>query len=188
MKHRSQNRLAVLRRWLETWAELPRHTRQLVAQDIFEAFTKQGLGEHLSGTGVEFAATDDIHHDMRVRCQKLWRWMGASEETKPQPDKLFYIEQVIVAAMPEQIRTGYLNEVYQNAGLSIGIELGGEAMNPAKIAQSLIKEGSEAQLAVINLSPNCTAEEKANALRELHESAAATAAAISAIENSYMVQ
>ena len=188
MKQRSQNRLAILRRWVEAWSALPRTNRQLVAQDIFEAFNEHGLAEYLSGTGVEFTCTDDLSRDMRTHSQKLWRWLGAYEEANAQPDKLFYIEQVIVAAMPEQIRIGYLGEVYQRAGVSIGIELGGEAMSPARIAQTLIKENAEAQLAVINLRPDCSPEEMGNALRELHESAAATAAAIAAIEKTYTVQ
>lgn len=182
MKHKSQNRLAILRRFMSLWAELPRHNRSLVAEIIYEKFTELGLSEHIAGAGVEFTSSDDLSHDMRVRSQKLWRWVGAYEEAKPQPDKLWYIEQAIVAAMPEGIRTSYLAEVYQHAGVSIGIDQGGDSINPAKIAQTLIKENSEAQAAVVCLSANSSNDDIAGALKELRESSAATLAAIKALE------
>ena len=188
MNQKSQNRLAILRRWLDTWANSPRTNRSLVAEIIVEHFQACGLAEHIHGTGVEFSHSEDFSHDMRVHGQKIWRWLGAYEEAKPQPDKLWYIEQAIVAAMPEHIRIGYLGEVYQFAGVNIGIEQGGEAMNPAKLLQSLIKENSEAQMAVANLGPDITANERNEILRELRESAAATASAIAAIESNYTVQ
>ena len=182
MKHRSQNRLAILRRYMDAWADMPRHNRSLVAEIIFEKFNELGLAEFIAGTGVEFSSSDDYSKDMRVRGQKLWRWIGAYEETKPQPDKLFYLEQVIVAAMPEPIRIAYLGEVYTASNLSIAIYQGWGGNSPANIAKALIKENAEAQAAVVTLSADSTHEEFATALRELRESAAATRAAIVVIE------
>src|SRR5690606_8713190 len=84
MKPKSQNRLAILRLHMDAWAGLPRHNRQLVAEIIFEQFNASGLAEHIAGTGVEFTGSDDYANDMRVRSQKLWRWIGAYEDCKPQ--------------------------------------------------------------------------------------------------------
>lgn len=182
MKHKSQNRLAILRRHMDAWAELPRHNRALVAELIVEQFQASGIQEHIAGTGVEFADSDDHYNDMRVRAQKLWRWIGAYEEAKPQPDKLWYIEQVIVSAMPEALRVAYLGEVYLQSCLSIGIDQGGDCINPAKIAQTLIKENSEAQAAVVCLNSASSESDISTALKELRESSAATLSAIKALE------
>ncbi|MDO6747180.1 hypothetical protein [Gilvimarinus sp. 1_MG-2023] len=180
--NKSQNRLAILRRYMDAWAELPRHNRSLVAEIIYEKFQELGLGEHIAGTGVEFSSSDDYHKDMRVRGQKLWRWIGAYEEAKPQPDKLWYLEQVIVAAMPEPLRVAYTSEVYLAAQLSIGIDHSTDSTCPAKIARTLIKENSEAQAAVVELSRDSSQGDIDTALKELRESSAATRAAINALE------
>jgi hypothetical protein len=182
MNPRSQNRLAILRRHMDAWSHMTRHNRSLVAEIIFEAFNECGLAEHIAGTGVEFTSSEDHYNDMRVRGQKLWRWIGAYEDCKPQPDKLFYIEQVIVGAMPEPIRVAYLAEVYAAANISIAIDHGGEGFSPARLASVLIKENSEAQAAVVELGADATPEQQERALKELRESAAATRAAIEALE------
>lgn len=181
MKHKSQNRLAILRRYMDTWSQLPRHNRNLVADIIYEEFIASGLQDHIAGTGVEFASSDDHYNDMRVRSQKLWRWIGAYEDAKPQPDKLWYIEQVIVSAMPEQLRTAYLNEVYASASVCIAIDQGGETLSLTRIASTLIKENSEAQAAVVELDRDATPEQQEKALLELRESLAATRGAIVAL-------
>lgn len=182
MNHKSQNRLAILRRHMDAWAQMPRHNRSLVAEIIHESFQKSGLSEYITGTGVEFTSSDDHYNDMRVRGQKLWRWLGAYEDCKPQPDKLFYIEQIIVSAMPEEIRVAYLAEVYATAKVCIAISQSGEGFSAARIASTLIKENSEAQAAVVELGQHGTPEQRARALKELRESAAATRAAIAALE------
>ena len=180
--NKSQNRLAILRRYMDAWADMPRHNRSLVAEIIYEKFNDLGLAEFIAGTGVEFSSSDDYTKDMRVRGQKLWRWIGAYEEAKPQPDKLFYLDQVIVAAMPEPLRIAYVSEVYLAAQLSIGIDHSADSACPAKIARTLIKENSEAQAAVVELDRDSSAADIDTALKELRESSAATRAAISALE------
>lgn len=182
MKHKSQNRLAILRRYMGIWSELPRHNRSLVAELIFEAFAASGLQEHIAGTGVEFTSSEDAYNDMRVHAQKLWRWIGAYEDAKAQPDKLFYLEQVIVSAMPESIRVSYLSEVYASADVFIAINQGGEALNIARMACTLIKENSEAQAAVVELGNNASPAQVDVALRELRESGSATSSVIAALE------
>lgn len=182
MNRRSQNRLAILRRYLDAWAATPRHNRSIVAEIIVEKFDGMGLAEHLPGTGVEFIATEDHHHDMRVRGQKIWRWLGAYDETKAQPDRLFFAEQAIVAAMPEAIKIAYLGEVYFAADICVSQHQPGEHVSPFQIAKMLIKENSEAQVALVDLHKNSSREDIDNALQELKESEAATRAAITALE------
>lgn len=182
MNRRSQNRLAILRRYLDAWATMPRHNRSIVAEIIVEKFDEMGLAEHLPGTGVEFIATEDHHHDMRVRGQKIWRWLGAYDEAKAQPDRLFFAEQAIVAAMPEPIKIAYLGEVYFAADVCISQHQAGESINPRQMARLLIKENSEAQAALVDLNPSSTQEDIDCALQELRESEAATRAAIEALQ------
>jgi hypothetical protein len=182
MNRRSQNRLAILRRYLDAWAALPRHNRGLVAEIIVEKFDEMGLADHIAGTGVEFSSTDDLSHDMRARGQKIWRWLGAFEEVRNQPGKLFFVEQAIVAAMPNEIKTAYLSEAFLAADVCIVEHKDSDKINPKRIARALIKENSEAQAAVVDLHEDSTEEEIDSALQELKESEAATRSAITAIK------
>lgn len=182
MNYRSQNRLAVLRRYLDSWAARPRCGRAVVAEIVVEAFKVYEYAEHLAGTGVEFTHSDDVAHDMRVHGQKLWRWIGAFEDCKPQPDKLFYVEQAVVAAMPEDLRTRYLSEVYQHADLCICMTQDAPAADAASMIRSLIKENAEAQIAVSTITSHSTHHEIHEAIRELRESEAISASAIRALE------
>lgn len=182
MNQKSQNRLAILRRYMDTWTRMARHNRALVAEIVVEKFVEMGLQDHISGTGVEFTHSDDLCNDMRTHAQKFWRWMGGYDECKPQPDRLWYVEQAIVSAMPEDLRIQYLNEVYVRADLCIAKHQEVKASDPAAILISLIKEGGEAQMAVASLGPDSTREEVAKAVQELKESESATRAAIEAYE------
>lgn len=174
MKNKSQNRLAILNRHMNAWAELPRTNRQLVAELVVEQFQAMGLGEYLAGTGVDFKTTADAASDMRTRAQKINRWLGNYEDQPASPDRLFYLEQAMVAAMPEQIRLDYLGEVYQHAGVSVCALGESDKASMENMVQALIKENSEAQMALLGLSENSSPEDVEKVLREMAESEAAT--------------
>jgi len=176
MHRKTTNRLAILRRHLDRWAGQPRHNRQLVAELIVEKFIELGMADHLSGTGVEFSHSDDLSNDMRTHAQKLWRWLGAFEECKPGPDKLWYIEQAIVAALPAALRVRYLHDVYADAGITVAIDvLSGETL---MALDAVISEGADATRALVALVDGVDPGELATAEKELMESIGASQAAL----------
>jgi len=177
MHRKTTNRLAILRRHMDQWAGLPRHNRQLVAELVVEKFHTLGMAEHLPGTGVEFGATDDLCNDMRTHAQKLWRWMGAYEECKPAPDKLWFLEQAVVAAMPPARRVPYLLEVYADAGIVVAIDV--SAGKTLQAVEAVIQEGADATKALVALLDGIEPHELDTAETELLESIGASQAALS---------
>lgn len=176
MHRKTINRLAILRRHLDNWAGQPRHNRQLVAELVVEKFTALGMAEHLPGTGVEFSSSDDLSGDMRTHAQKLWRWLGAFEECKPGPDKLWYIEQAIVAALPPALRIAYLHDVYTDAAITVAIDVqGGDTL---MALDAVISEGADATRALVALVDGVDPGELGTAERELKESIGASQAAL----------
>lgn len=176
-----QNRLALIRRYLDKWAASPRHNRQVVAEIVVEMFDHMGLKEQLAGTGVEFAHGDDAVGDMRAHAQKLWRWLGAYEEAKPAPDKLWYVEQAIVAAMPQEMRLRYLRDVYAASGIAVSVRIDGGSA--ALAADLLIKEQSDAARSLVALLDGVDPGELDKADKELHEALSATVSAINYVKS-----
>lgn len=176
----TQNRLALIRRYLDKWASSPRHNRQLVAEIVVEKFDQLGLKEQLAGTGVEFSHGDDAVGDMRAHAQKLWRWLGAYEEAKPAPDKLWYLEQAIVAAMPQDLRLQYLRHVYAASGISVSHQF--ESNAAALTLDHLIKEQADAACSLVSLMDGVDPGELDKADKELHEALSATVSAINYVK------
>lgn len=176
----TQNRLAIIRKYLDHWASQSRHNRQIVAEIIVETFQKLDLQQHLAGTGVEFSHGDDLVGDMRAHAQKIWRWLGAYEEVKPSPDKLFYFEQAIVAAMPQEMRLQYLNEVYSSAkvAVSLVIELG----ETLAAFEALVQEQADATKSFAALIDGVDPGELDRAEKELNEALHATLGALNHIK------
>ena len=181
MHRKTLNRLAILRRHLDKWASQSRHNRQLVAELVVEKFNELHMADHIPGTGVEFSATDDLSHDMRTHAQKLWRWLGAYEEAKPGPDKLWYIEQAVVAAMPRVLRIAYLLEVYADAGVTVAIDV--DAGQTMLAVESVIQEDADATKALVALLDGVDPFELDTAERELMESIGASQAALSHVRS-----
>jgi len=181
MHRKTLNRLAILRRHLDKWASQSRHNRQLVADLVVEKFNELQMADHLPGTGVEFSTSDDIGNDMRSHAQKLWRWLGAYEEAKPGPDKLWYIEQAVVAAMPRAGRVAYLLEGYADAGVTVAIDV--DAGQTMLAVESVIQEGADATKALVALLDGADPGELDTAEKELLESIGASQAALSHVRN-----
>ena len=161
----TSTRLEILNTYIDKWMELPRTKRINVADQVCDVMIELGLDELLKPLDICFSKSGDIEKDMRTRQQMFFRWLGRYLESKKQTDKLFYIEQAIVAAMPQEIRISYLNAVYSVADIYVGARNreDGQILDIGTVTASLIKESSEAQVALINLQskPSRRAAEKA---------------------------
>lgn len=178
----NKHRLVVLTNHIARWLEMPGMSQTTVAMEIVEAFEQLGLAHDLQVEDIFFMRTNDVVADANTNRQKIFRWLGLMDNgAKRSPAKLFFAEQAIVAAMPQAIRLSYLTEVYMGAGVSIyAAEAGAAQPSVETLATSLIREGSEAQLALLSHGGNPA--KRHEALRELKESRAAHDNAIATLE------
>ena len=184
MKQRS--RLDLLVSAINQWLEQPKASRSKVTAEIVQAVEDCGLTDQLNNEGITFNRSDDLYNDMRVNAQKIFRWLGQYEGTHAFPDRLFYLEQAILAAMPEQHRLGYLNEVYDMTGVLVcARQQGAEAIDTHRMAASLTKEHMEAQVSVIELGPRPDLHSAQTAHREVAEAVATGTAVLDELEKTF---
>ncbi|MBU2131398.1 MAG: hypothetical protein KJ748_05730, partial [Gammaproteobacteria bacterium] len=176
--HKKDSRLNLFMKTIHRVLELPKMTRFALAIDFVAAVERLGLSEVLAAEGISFASTQDVHNDARINAQKLFRWLGQYEGQHPQADRLFHVEQALVAALPEHLRVQYLNDVFGCTGVTVIADRmnDGHVLHVADMAASLTKENAEAQVAVIHLGCEPKREQLVAAHRELKESAATTQA------------
>ena len=184
---KKDSRLNLLMKTIHRVLELPKMTRFALAIDFVEAVERLGLSEVLAAEGISFASTQDVHNDARINAQKLFRWLGQYEGQHPQADRLFHVEQALVAALPEHLRVQYLNDVFGCTGVTVIADRMNDdhVLHVADMAASLTKENAEAQVAVIHLGIEPKREQLVAAHRELKESAATTQASMAALELAY---
>lgn len=184
MKQRS--RLDLLVSAINQWLEQPKASRSKITAEIVQAVEDCGLTDQLNNEGITFNRSDDLYNDMRVNAQKIFRWLGQYEGTHAFPDRLFHLEQAILAAMPEDIHLNYLNEVYGVVGVVVCTRQSSqEDIDATRMAASLTKEQMEAQVSVIELgtSPGFDAAKKAH--REVAEAMATGAAVLGELERTF---
>ena len=162
--------------------------KQIIGMLIVEQIKKAGITDKLENEGISFNEGQDLIKDNHANTQKLFRWFGYDQEVKPNLERLFAMEHIIVAAMPEHIRLDYLNDVYGMAGVTAVSKLpatNNDNLAANDISAALTKEHAEAQISIIKMSsdPNLTQAKKAK--RELSEAIAMGQCALSAIEEKF---
>ncbi|WP_370052434.1 hypothetical protein [Neptunomonas sp.] len=185
MKTNSQDRFIVLQthihRWLGQGAK-----KNVIAQAMVDKFHELGYSHSLAGSGICFQSTADPFNDNRVNTQKIMRWMGLDSSVNESREKLFEFEPVIVAAMPNDIRTSYLNAIYNPAGV---LAVCSRTVNPDKVrevsAACLTKESSESVIAALELPAQPSLTQVIDAHREHLEASAAHQMRANQLENDY---
>lgn len=169
MKQRS--RLQYLIKAINAWLELPKTSRSIITAQIVDSVGKLGLSESLAEQGIAFASSDNPYNDMRVNAQKVFRWLGLYTECETNPERLFFVEQAIVAALPESIRLNYLADIYGDSGVvfSPRLDAGDNELDAIHMATYLMKEQGEAQLAVVKLQEEYSEQQLEEAIREVSE-------------------
>lgn len=182
-----KSRLDLLMVAMHRWLELPKVSRRALAVAVVEASEQLGFTARLAAEGISFAKTADPYNDGRINAQKLFRWLGQYEENHPMPDRLFHVEQVLLAAMPTHLRLAYLNDVYAPCGVTVVADSYRDAVSisSSQMAAALTKENSEAQVAVITLGVTPNRQQVTNCHRELRESRATTQASIDLLESQF---
>lgn len=181
MKPTTQSRLEILRETLEKWRHMEGWNRDAVGMAVIQAVGDLDLWDDLAMEGITFKDAGDLTKNTATRAQKIYRWVGCYSEATAQPKKLFFVEQAIVAAMPDDLKIRYLNQVYSGARVCFGAQRSGGMTSTIQAIKSLSKESSEAERAMIDLLDGATAIELQAAEKELGEMMIATQNAITTV-------
>ncbi len=97
------------------------------------------------------------------------------------------MEQAIVGAMPRELRVAYLNEVYGGAAVCFSLEMINidTPTDQAQATTNMIREGAEAQIALLALGENPTPAQVQKARTELKESIATSEGALVVLNKMY---
>lgn len=139
---------AILRAEIEAWRTSERMSREAVAISIVEAH--QQLGAELA-TEISFEYEGDAFTRARKSAQKIFRWLDEGNL----PAQLV---PSILAALPVERRLACLSQMYCNLGVQVRpIDAGTvETINLPAHLPKVMKEATEAQLALVNLPPDAS--------------------------------
>lgn len=166
----------VLRGAVEAWRrDSGQMSRETFAIHVTEAHDRIGADV---ATGITFDSTSkDAYTRAKSAAQKLYRWLGGDDEHEAKlPANMV---PTLLAALPMEYRVGVLNQIL----CPLGIEVRPIDQAPAagfdaiKHLRSITKEGSEAKMALLTVSPDASDAELLAAHRELVEAEEAYAAA-----------
>lgn len=152
---KNQSRLDTLTGCLNLWVHMT--NKQHVAASIVETLEKSGLSEALEVEGVSFIQPgEDLVDTSRKNAQKLWRWLGQYDGVETNKEKIFDLEQVIVAAMPLDLRVAYLTNIYGDTGVAISpiCVTKDQRIDMARMVQVMMKEDTDAHVALMDLAQN----------------------------------
>lgn len=179
---RNYTRLEHLREVVAEWRKLPKVNKQHIAFSVMEEIARHEFKDVLASVGIAFTDSGNEYNDAQRNAEKIFRWLGEMDIAE-QPAKLFYVEEILICAMPESIKTDYLNRIYNKAGAYVSFpeKSGHDHADIELICATLIKENSEAQIAVFKLSKCLSMKELKLAEKELSESISITQAALDSV-------
>ena len=178
-------RFEKLKQAIDSWLRLGNVDKQIISILVIEELEKSELNKKFLDEGITFSKTNDPSKDIHANKQKLFRWLGYYQEVKPMPARIFALEHIIVAVMPEHIRLDYLNDVYGMAGVTAVSKLpatDNDGLAANDISAALTKEHAEAQISIIMMGADPSLEKAKKAQRELEEAIATGRCALSAIK------
>ncbi|WP_431688936.1 hypothetical protein [Hahella sp. NBU794] len=187
----NKHRLVILTKHLNRWLEKANVSQTAAAQEIVEQFRALGLDKELQAEDIFFMDTGDVFTDANTNRQKIFRWLGYMDNgTKKSMGRLWLVEQAIVAAMPADIRVAYLNEVFGDCGVcisSLSQDRSCSRLDVSRVVESMIKEDSEAQIALLKLGVSPTPAQVCDAHLELRESVGTQLAVLDWLERKFPV-
>jgi enolase len=158
----------VLRGAVEAWRRDSGHmSRETVAIYVTEAHERIGAD---AATGITFDSTSkDAYTKAKGAAQKLYRWLGGDDEHEAKlPANMV---PTLLAALPMDRRVSVLNQILCPLGLEVRPvdQAPATGFDAIKHLRSITKEGSEAKMALLTVSPDATDADLLEAHRELAE-------------------
>ncbi|GAB3416780.1 hypothetical protein NX774_12090 [Massilia agilis] len=167
---------SILRTEIENWRNANGLSRESVAISVIEAHAR--LGADIA-TGITFdSSKKDAYDRAKTAAQKLYRWLD--EAGNLPADMLISV----VAILPADLQLHVLNQIMRPLALEArSTEQTFEGcLDAATLASSLVKEQSEAVVAVLAAGNNQTPEALIAARKEAVDLAESTASTIRAID------
>ena len=166
MHPQPQGIASILRAEIEAWRRAGSISREGLAAAVMDAHQALG-GEPV--TGVDFSFVGDTYAQAKKAAQKLFRWLDDGG-TLPAG-----MVQSILKALPEDVRLCILNQMLCPLGASARAA---DCDTPADLdvsrhLRAVMKESSEAQMALVNLGPNASDADLLDAAKELTEASQA---------------
>ena len=167
MDMKSQTRLDTLLKYVFQWLGSGAQQKH-IGYEVGQAFEALGFQPKLRNLDITFDTYSDPSEQGRKNGKKLMRWLGMDSDHVANRERLFEVEPIIVAAMPEDLRKAYLNDIYGCAGVSVicASQINGE-FDPHSLAAAATKESAESVCAMLKgLGPNPTTSDVQNQYRE----------------------
>jgi hypothetical protein len=169
MRNQSHTLIGVLREAVDQWRRREGWSRESVVQAIVDAHLALGAD---AATGIGFdPATRDTYERMKVNADRVFRWLDdVSKDSTLLPTNFL---PSILFALPLDLRLHCLNAFLRPLGMearSADAIDGGTVFDVSRNLKEIMKEGTEAQLALIGVNGDSSLEVLRNALREVEES------------------
>lgn len=180
MRNVSQTLIGILREEISTYRRFNRLSRETITQNIVEAHEFLGI-DAVSGIRFEPKTTDVVERQ-KVNADRVFRWLD--DETKDNTLLPANFVQSILAGIPEEVRRKALDRLLMPLGFavrSLNLPEDPEAFTSV-VAQSLIKEQSEAAVAIVGLVDGFCDKELEAAHKETSEAIDAGKKALVMIE------
>lgn len=162
--HDDKTLIAVLLEHVNRWRKSQNWSRETAAQFIVEAHASIGGP---SVTGIHFdGAHPDTYTRQKNAADRIFRWLDdASKDNNLLPANFI---PSILAAMPADIRTAALNDILRPVGMTaMPVTIQHGEIDAASMIKSLLKEQSEAQMAMADLLDGATRDELIRVCNEL---------------------
>ncbi|MFC4338673.1 toxin YdaT family protein [Cupriavidus numazuensis] len=172
--------IGLLRASVTTWRTRERWGRETVAQEIVITHESLGVGDR---TGIRFdPRTPDAYERMKVNADRIFRWLD--DETKDNALLPANFIPTILAALPGDLRLKLLGQLLAPFGLTVRPLCAGVAaeLQVPLLLAAMLKEDSEAHLAVTSLMSDASLEALRTAYREVSEAVASQQGVLRHIE------
>jgi hypothetical protein len=165
MRNESQKtKLALLLEHVDKWRERA-GSREAVAMEIVEAHVAAGFNVRAK---LQFDTQGDTFVRAKNAADRIFRWLD--DKTKDGNFMPVNFEDSILLAMPEDLRLSYLNAWLCQFGMTAkGLHVEEDNTHPSRFLPGLIKESSEAKLAIASMPAEPSPQDLDNADRELSE-------------------
>jgi hypothetical protein len=174
--------IGLIREHVSEWRKSKGWSRESAVQEVVEAHARI---EGPITTGITFAPTTQDHFERtKVNADRVFRWLD--DETKDTNLLPVNFLPSLLTALPQDARRHLLDDFLRPFGLGVRNLAQGEsaALNVAGILGSVLKEGGEANQALVDLITAATPEALSRAHKEISESIQAQMQARTAIEAS----
>jgi hypothetical protein len=180
MRNEPQTLIGVIRSAINGWRKAQNWSRETAAQRIVEAHAELGA-EKVTGVSFDLPGRDAFSQ-AKVHGERIFRWLD--DETKDSTLLPANLLPSVLAALPMDQRLHCLNEMFGALGVEVrcaDTAAPGE-FDTSTHLRNLIKESSEAQMALVSIGANPSPPALRNALKEVREEREAASSAERALE------